>query len=370
MKTKSTIFLFLVTVSVAALAVLVWNEERMSGPEFVNLTHKHLSPVVKVEELYPSMFGPSDTVLDMKISEREPELVWITGYRAEMVDPSATERRPDELMCHNTLSFHATAEAHRAVLGSGSYRTRRLFTLSQGQSTVEFPKGFGIPASSAEPYMLQSQVLNLREELIGTEVRHQVKTDFVPDSEVDGEMKPLMLVDFGIALEVTNPQAEEQVDDPLSCAIDAGGQPKAHNPATGQEITSHWVVPPGEEKRTTYVGRPFPYDTTAHYICIHMHPYAKSLTLKDITTGETVYTAYCHPTEDGRGLAKVDYYSSREGLKVYKNHEYEVISHYHNTSDEEHTAMAFMLMYVEDKKFQKPDPEELAKRTVEFCGGL
>ncbi len=331
------------------------------------ITHEHLSPVTKVESLYPSMMGPSDTVLDMRLADSKPELVWITGYRADMVDPGVSKLLPDELMCHNTLSFHSTLPAHTAVLGSGLHRTRRIFTLSQGQSKIEFPPGFGVPASSAEGFMLQSQVLNLREDLIGTEVRHRVKTEFVADSKVDTEMIPLSLIDFGIALEVSDPQAGEPPQDPLSCATDAGGQSTNHT-TSGKEFTSHWVVNPGSEVRRTRLAKPFPTDTTVHYISIHMHPYGKSLELRDLTTNTSVYKALCHATEDGEGLAEVDHYSSVEGIKVYKDHEYELVCHYDNTSGKPQTAMAFMFAYVRDVDFKKPDPEALALRTAEFCG--
>jgi hypothetical protein len=348
-------------------ATLLSNKGPDGTPKFVPSIHQHLSPVTKVDALYPSMLGPSDTVLEMKLTEAEPELVWITGYRADMVDPEAAQLLPDELMCHNTLSFHSSVNVHSAVIGSGFHKTRRIFTLSQGQSKIEFPPGFGIPASSAEPFMLQSQVLNLREENIGTEVRHRVKTEFVADSKVEGEMVPLSLIDFGIALKVSDPQAGERPEDPLSCATDAGGQPTAHN-SKGDDITSHWVVNPGPETRRTYLGKPFPEDSTIHYISIHMHPYAKSLELVDLTAKKSVYKALCRGTEDQAGLAEVDYYSSVEGLPVYKDHHYELVSHYDNTSDKPQTAMAFMFTYVKDIQFKKPNHESITQRTLEFCG--
>lgn len=338
-----------------------------SSPSVEALVHEHLSGVTKVEDLYPSMFGPAETVLDMKLTEKAPELIWVTGYKAEMVDAAASNPQPDELMCHNTLSFHSPIRAHHSVLGSGLTRTRRLFTLSQGQSSVKFPPGFGIPASSGESFMLQSQVLNLRPDFIGREVRHRVKTEYVPDSDLHYEMKALSLISFGINLQVTDPQAEEPPADVLSCATDAGGQPtyKAGN----VELTSHWVVKPGEEIRRTDVGSPFPADTTVHYISVHVHPYAKSLELVDTTTGESVYKANCRATEDGKALKSLDFYSGVEGLKVYRNHRYELISHYENTSENDQTAMAFMFCYVWDKSFEKPKNAELSERTYQFCGG-
>lgn len=369
MARKSNIFMALLSASllVLVLTALTHQGPARSRPSVEALVHEHLSEVTKVEDLYPSMFGPEETILDMKLTERKPELIWVTGYRADMVDAEASSLQPDELMCHNTLSFHSPVRAHNSVLGSGFTRTRRLFTLSQGQSTVKFPPGFGIPASSGESFMLQSQVLNLRPDFIGREVRHRVKTEYVPDSDLRREMKALSLISFGINLQVTDPQAEEPPADILSCAVDAGGQP-THKQGN-VELTSHWIVKPGSEIRKTDVGSPFPADTTVHYISVHVHPYARSLELVDVTTGESVYKANCRATEDGKALKSIDFYSGVEGLKVYRNHRYQLVSHYENTSDQDQTAMAFMFCYVWDKTFEKPTNAELAERTYQFCGG-
>jgi hypothetical protein len=327
---------------------------------------EYLSPSVLVQGIYPSMMGPANTDMNVKLKDGAPELLWITGYKADMVGPSDCEPRSAEFMCHNTLSMHDQLDAHSRVMGSGFYLTRRLFTLSQGQSSLHFPEGFGIPVSSAERFMLQSQVLNLREDRIGSEVRHRVQTEFVSDREAARPMQALTLIDFGIALEVVDEQAGQVPHDPLSCAGDAGGQ-KTFQRAGGKQMTAHWMVHPGPEKRVTPLARPFKFDTRLHYISVHLHAYAESLELWDKTENRSVYKAVCTPTADGKGLADVSHYSSSEGLPVYANHEYELISHYNNRSDKDVTAMAFMFCYAADPYFKKPQPAELARRSEEFC---
>jgi hypothetical protein len=178
-------------------------------------------------------------------------------------------------------------------------------------------------------------------------------------------MQALTLVDFGIALEVLDQQAREMPDNPLSCAGDAGGQPTFRKGE--KEMTAHWLVKPGKERRVTPLRRPFRFNTRIHYIAVHLHSYAESLELWDKTENRSVYKALCKPTEDRQGLAEVDHYSSVEGIPVYTDHDYELISTYNNTSDKEQTAMAFMFCYVADPYFEKPDPEELARRSEEFC---
>ncbi len=328
----------------------------------------YFTPTTLVNDIYPSMLGPESTDLNVRLVEdlAKPELLWVKGYHADMVGPETGESRSQEFMCHNTLSFHDTAKQHASIIGSGFFRTRRLFTLSQGQSSLAFPPGFGIPVSSSEKFMLQSQILNLHEDRIGSMVRHRVRTDYVRDRSVDRPMTALTLIDFGISLRVLDPQAREAPVDQLSCATDAGGQP-TDKLAHGEERTAHWVVKPGFEERHTKLPRAFPFDTKIHYISVHLHSYAESLELRDLTTNQSVYLAKCEPTEDRTGLAKVGHYSSVEGLPVFADHQYELISRYNNTSDVDRTAMAFMFCYVADPHFEKPNAEDLALRSDEFC---
>ena len=55
----------------------------------------------------------------------------------------------------------------------------------------------------------------------------------------------------------------------------------------GQRFTAHWVVPPGREVNVTNVTRflnlrliPRPI------VAVHLHPFAESLTLRDLTLGQ------------------------------------------------------------------------------------
>ncbi len=58
---------------------------------------------------------------------------------------------------------------------------------------------------------------------------------------------------------------------------------------------------------------------------------------------------------EGRiGLTSVEFYASAEGLRLYRGHDYELESVYHNTSDEDQDSMAVMLLYVLDRQFRLP----------------
>ena len=114
--------------------------------------------------------------------------------------------------------------------------------------------------------------------------------------------------------------------------------------------------PPGREVNVTNVTRflNLPFDTEAHYIAVHLHPFAESLTLRDLTLGQDVFSAATKNSPDKIGLDAVEYYASEEGIKLYKDHQYELVSVYDNPLDEEVDSMAVMYLYLHDKQFTKP----------------
>ena len=103
-----------------------------------------------------------------------------------------------------------------------------------------------------------------------------------------------------------------------------------------------------------------PFDTRIHYIAVHLHPFAESAELLDLTTGETVFKSEARPPLEGIGLAHVDSFSSPAGLPVYKDHEYELVSVYNNTSGVPQDSMAVMSLYMADRDFKAPSARALS----------
>jgi hypothetical protein len=104
-----------------------------------------------------------------------------------------------------------------------------------------------------------------------------------------------------------------------------------------------------------------PYDTETHAIGVHLHPFAEYIALKDLTTNQVLYENRPVQAERKIGLSHVPYYSDADkGIPLYKNHEYEIITTYNNTSSEDQDAMAVLGLYSIDKDFN-PLPEILKK---------
>lgn len=325
-----------------------------------------LSPPYRIEEKYRSMLGPYAQQDVYLVQSPEPEILWITGYETEVVDAADGSEVSQEFMCHANLDFDAREYMKTFRMRHGV--SGRVFTLSQGQQRIDFPDGFGLPILSSQPLELTTQVLNLNLEDPDLTVRHRVRVEYVRDREVPPErpMKPLYqaavqglksLEDHGIHYGL----GEEHVDGALhgpSCGVGMAAVSSAEETdPLGRKFTSHWVVEPGREVNRSLVTRflNLPWDTTAHYIAVHLHPFAESLELIDRTTGETVFRAEVDPADGRIGIDRVDHLASAEGIPLYADHEYELVSVYDNTSGEPQDSMAVMYMYLLDHGFQRPE---------------
>lgn len=333
------------------------SDQDREAPEVLRRTI--LSEVYYVDRLYRSMTGPYSGQEVKLLDSEPPELVWILGYEAVMVGPDGETRQPQEYMCHSNLDLNAAE--HRRRLKTTTTFNPRLFTLSQGQLSIRFPDGFGIPILSDEPLSLITQVLNLNVDTQARKVRHKVTIELVRDADTDGTMKALFPSSaYGLALLEGDggyygiEEPKEELHGP-GCLPGENASSHQYKDGMGRVFTGHWVVEPGREVNRTLVTRLMnvPYDTTIHYIAVHLHPFAESLELRDLTTGETLFHSRARNFADRIGLVEVDSYSSPEGLPVFADHEYELISTYNNTTQEKQDSMAVMYLYLHDRELDR-----------------
>jgi len=346
-----------------------------------------LSQVYEVDDIYPSMTGPNSTESITLGSTEEPELVWVVGFEASMVQPDGKTAASQEFMCHTNLDVDPTN--HGSRFGAEKSITGRLFTLSQGQYRIDMPPGFGIPMQSDEVIMVNTQVLNLNMKEGKKRVRHRVLMRFVRDADLKKPLKPLYVAGayglkllegkdghYGLDTQKVSHAGHHQGHgdhehgegdvDHTACLPGKNAGANAFDDGKGRVFTGHWVVEPGREVNHTRVTElmDLPFDTTLHYVAVHLHPFAESLELKDLTTGKTVYEAKTRQADEGVGLAHVDFFSSPEGIPVFKDHEYEMISVYNNTSGKPQDSMAVMNLYLLDQEFRRPEkvaPSSTAK---------
>jgi hypothetical protein len=349
----------------------------MSGPKVYERVI--LSTVYEVDRIYKSMEGPNSTEhvhLASDARPEDPELLWIVGFEAVMVQPDGEGQISQEFMCHTNLDIDPTRHNH--LFADDKPITGRLFTLSQGQYRIDMPQGFGIPILSSELLSLNTQVLNLNDETGRHRVRHKVITRYLRDAELKQPLKALFPAGaYGLKLlegndghygrdkPVANPvEPAAEVDPHTECLPGKNASLHAFEDGKGRSFTGHWVVEPGREVNHTRVTElmALPFDTTLHYVAVHLHPFAESLELRDLTADKSLYTARTRQTEGGIGLAHVDFFSSEAGIPLFKDHEYEIISVYENTSKKPQDSMAVMNLYLHDKAFKKPDLAAVKKK--------
>ncbi|MEM6797460.1 MAG: hypothetical protein AAF725_26060 [Acidobacteriota bacterium] len=324
-------------------------------------TETVLSEVYRVDRIYRSMMGPWS---GQKIALGNPEtdrVVWITGYRAVMVGADGESAMPQQFMCHSNLDVDR--EAHFAAMGESPGFGSRLFTLSQGQLEIDFPPGFGIPVRAGEALDLTTQVLNLNlpSPDPSLEVRHRVSLDYVIDREIGPGMVPLLpTAAYGLAL-IEGEDGYFGIDEPRAerhgpgCLVGETASDHSYEDGLGRTFSGHWQVPPGRQENRTLVTQLMrvPYETTIHYIAVHLHPFAESLTLRDLTAGKDLFVSRARNFEAGEiGLRQVDAFSSQEGIAVFPDHEYELVSVYDNTTPETQDSMAVMYLYLKDQVLQ------------------
>lgn len=311
-----------------------------------------LSPLFHVDQLFPSMTGPSELYHFHLADDRAPELVWMTGYSTEVRDPENSETLDESYLCHNNLDYAIMDYAkHWNLDNREGVLIPRLATITQGQGSIALPEGFGIPLMSNHDLSTATQVLNLNEPEINRDVRHLIKLDYTIGSETDRELKPLFQQSVSVLVPVDTTQNPADTTSSLvdcSPAMASIAFLKQHN--NGQLYTGHWVVPKGRDTLAYNVTEmlALPFNTTLHFASVHVHPYCEALELKDLTTGELVFRSEIQHVEGVTKMSNIEVYSSSTGTMLYTDHEYELICYTNNTSGAEKDMMAVMLLYFHD----------------------
>jgi cyclophilin family peptidyl-prolyl cis-trans isomerase len=154
-------------------------------------------------------------------------------------------------------------------------------------------------------------------------------------------------------------------------APNAAGMASDYVDPKGHHMTGHWVVPPGKQVNSSDATwfMNLPYDSKLHYAAVHLHPFAQSLTLRDATAGADLFKAQTVNPKNRVGLDRVDAFVSMEGVPMYKDHKYELISVYNNPTKQNADSMASMFLALDDPEFAAPTSAELISRGTIITDG-
>jgi len=149
---------------------------------------------------------------------------------------------------------------------------------------------------------------------------------------------------------------DNSINNKVSCVIPKGDHHGFNSlNEKGEPITAFWKVPVGKHIYRSNFTKVLALDTivTLHKINSHVHPFATSLELRDITIDSTLFKSLVTNYKDRIGLDKITSYSSNEGIKLYPDHEYELVEEVNNTTDSEIEMMGSMFLYFYDYKLDK-----------------
>jgi hypothetical protein len=324
------------------------------------------SKTLLIDTIYRSMQGPYE-VKNIQLETENEELLWIVGYETNVIEKDLNQKSNAGYMCHNNLNYANEENIPWRIKTTG--KNSRIFTLSEGQTNLELPEGYGIPVLNGQEFEMVSQVLNHNQPELNIEVKHQSQIKYIKGSQA-ADLKPLYQKSTFVTKQITGPAGEYGL--PLTCVahqLDSAhieGEKPNHNceidyskseydpysDKYGRKYTSHWAIPVGEEILKTDVTQMMELseDTKIHMIGVHLHPFGKKLELWDKTKNELLYESSLAPLDSLIGFKSIEYYKSVEGIPVFKDHSYELISTYNclDTTDR-HTAMAVMYLYLEDR---------------------
>ena len=231
-------------------------------------------------------------------------------------------------------------------------------TLSPGLLNISFPKGFALPFLSNQKLEVAAQTLNLNEPEINLVLRQVSNLKFLENEELTEPVKPL----YQQAVYITRPVEGENPDwmnspqyNPACLPAQSATLDHQTNSYDGTVFTSHWIINPGREevKMDVTAQLNLPFNTTIHYIAVHLHPFAETITLRDVTRDTTLFHGVVENHAEKIGLKAVNSYSSTTGIPVFRNHQYELICVSDNKSDAEQDMMAVLYMYLHDKDIER-----------------
>ena len=381
---KLPVLLALLTASFILLVTGVKNSEEIKQritPKTPVHSVSLLSGTYVMDGIFNSMQGPSSRLKGVSLlPNKAPELAWVRSIKSTIVEPDGNTPSSQEFFCHANFELdvlESSPSKHNAIFDNTTNMNWRLFTLIAGRQQIKFPKGFGVPMLSNEP--LDFFTMSLNQNVPDRTVKARVKANinFLLDEQLKKPQKALFRRALYVLAEINSGNEEladlhANAEDPSASCGPHGGihtLTKTSGSASLEgivkrdtgDLTLHWMVPPGKHEYRTDITKnlKLPFDTTAHYVTAHLHPYGERIYLHDVTTNETVFEITAKTMENKLGIESMSEIHSGKGIPLHAGHEYEIVAEYNNPTDKDVDAMGIMYIYLHDKMFKKPDLEKI-----------
>lgn len=310
--------------------------------------YKMLSPTFIVDDIYKSMEGPKAS--NYVMLSQDSTLLWITGFKVIAQDAKTGEKMSNDFICHMNVDINDSKYYSNFGLEDRiGKQYPRLTSLSHGMETFDFPEGFGVPMKGNDLLFVTTQTLNHNIKDAYYKVKHQVSITYQEDKNI----KPLMSKTAFIMLPYDKYDPYKSPIDPgADFCIPVETKNHSYDDGSGNKLSGHWVIPIGKNTYRSNINHQLEIKDSLrlHAAAIHVHPFATRIMLLNKSTQKPVFTSKVTNHQNRIGLTNIQNFTSKEGIWLYENQEYEIVLDVNNTSKEEQDMMGSMFLFFYDEE--------------------
>ena len=310
--------------------------------------YKMLSPTFIVDDIYKSMEGPKAS--NYVMLSQDSTLLWITGFKVVAQDAKTGEKMSNDFICHmnvdmNDSKYYSTFGLEDRI----GKQYPRLTSLSHGMEAFEFPEGYGVPIKGNDFLYVTTQTLNHNIKEAYYKVKHKVSISYQEDKNI----KPLMSKTAFIMLPYDKYDPYKSPTDPgADFCIPVETKNHSYDDGSGNKLSGHWVIPTGKNTYRSGINHQLGIKDSLrlHSAAIHVHPFATRIMLFNKTTQKPVFVSKVTNHQNSIGLTNIENFTSKEGIWLFANQEYEIVLEVNNTSKEDQDMMGSMFLFFYDEE--------------------
>jgi len=310
------------------------------------------------------------------------ELYWVKGLRVDVVDEQGRLDSGGEFVCHTNVDVDPNFR-NRTFSGGDRCLSSRIFTLTQGQTEITFPDGFGVPVTSEEAWTFLFQAAN-RTTDEHRRVKHLCTLYLIQDRE---RVRPITALSWSVpyisvVVDGNSEEAEKSAHaSAASCMPMAEGVLAPNAPTNSvfadrhrRRLSGHFVVPPGKHHYTAPISPDLTpafatKDRKIQLAWSHVHPLCTECSLVRCRDQKKLLTARAQSTlAPGLQLKQIELFRSQPGIALAAGEQYELQATYDNVTGEPQDSMVSMGMFFSDRSFVRPDLTATPGVGEVFCG--
>ena len=313
------------------------------------------SPTFIIDGIYKSMEGPKASRY-IQLSQSQ-KLHWITGFKVKAIDAKTNQLLSNDFICHMNVDINDQQYySHFKMENRIGKQYPRLTSLSNGLENFNFPKGYGIPIAGNNFLNVTTQTLNHNLPNIFKKIKHEINILYEFDNKTQ---KPLLSKTIFIQLPYDKINPFKSPLDPASNqCIPVETKNHSYTDSKGNSLSGHWVIPFGKKVyRSTITEQLQIKDSLRlHFSAPHVHPFATNIGIYDKTLGKMVFNCKITNLSNKIGLSKIKTFSSKTGVWLYQNHEYELVLTTNNTTKNDQDMMGSMFLFFYDQELDDSLP--------------